>query len=139
MTKIKPKFIMMVGLSASGKSTIAKDLAALENAVIISSDKIRGEICPGGVQDQSMNGQVFEEFRERVASNLMSGQSVIADATNLTINSRAATLKVVERYDCEKIAYIVPKTIVACAVDDEEREYSVKRSLICCVSFMSAM
>lgn len=126
----KPKLIMMVGLSASGKSTIAKDLAALEDAVIISSDKIRGEICPGGVQDQSMNEAVFTEFRKRIVDILKLGRSVIADATNITIKSRAATLAVARQFDCEKIAYIVPKAVADCVIDDKTREYSVGESVI---------
>ena len=121
----KPKLIMMVGLSASGKSTIAKELAVMENAAIVSSDKIRGEICPGGVQDQSMNEMVFTEFRKRIVIHLMTGRSVIADATNLTIKSRAATLAVARQFDCEKIAYIVPKPFLRCLADDSDREYSV--------------
>lgn len=126
----KPKLIMMVGLSASGKSTIAKELAVIEDAAIVSSDEIRGEICPGGVQDQSMNEMVFLEFRKRIVDILKSDRSVIADATNITIKRRAATLAVVRDIDCEKIAYIVPKTIADCVIDDKAREYSVGEAVI---------
>lgn len=47
----RPKLYVMVGLSASGKSTIAKEIAKEQNCVIVSSDCIRDEICDGGVGD----------------------------------------------------------------------------------------
>ena len=59
-----PKLYIMVGLSASGKSTIAKQIAEKENCIIISSDAIRGEICDGGVADQSKNDEVFKIFHK---------------------------------------------------------------------------
>lgn len=37
----KPKLMVMIGLSASGKSTIAKEFADKENYKIVSSDEIR--------------------------------------------------------------------------------------------------
>ena len=38
---MKPKLFIMCGLSGSGKSSIAKDLAIKYNAEIVSSDAIR--------------------------------------------------------------------------------------------------
>ena len=61
----KPKLFLMVGLSASGKSTIAKGLAEDYKAVIVSSDAIREEIC-GNVSDQSKNEEVFKIFHKRI-------------------------------------------------------------------------
>ncbi len=55
----------MVGLSASGKSTIGKQLAKENDCVIISSDGIRGEICEGGVIDQSKNEEAFKIFHQK--------------------------------------------------------------------------
>ena len=45
-----PKFIMMCGLVASGKSTKAKELAKEYNATIYSSDALREEMF-GDVND----------------------------------------------------------------------------------------
>ena len=61
----KPKLYIMVGLSASGKSTIGKQLAKENDCVIISSDGIRGEICEGGVIDQSKNEEAFKIFHQK--------------------------------------------------------------------------
>lgn len=63
------KFYMMIGLPASGKSTIAKEIAKSEDAVIVSSDEIRREF--GDVNDQSQNVKVFEEVEKRLKQNIL--------------------------------------------------------------------
>ena len=62
----KPLLTVMVGLSGSGKSTIARTELADENTVIVSSDAIREELC-GTVEDQSKNVEVFKLFHEKFA------------------------------------------------------------------------
>lgn len=63
------KFYMMIGLPASGKSTIAKEISESEDAVIVSSDEIRREM--GDVNDQSKNTEVFEEVEKRLKQNIL--------------------------------------------------------------------
>ena len=63
------KLYMMIGLPASGKSTIAKEIAKSEDAVIVSSDEIRQEF--GDVNDQSQNAKVFEEVEKRLKQNIL--------------------------------------------------------------------
>lgn len=74
MHKRIPRLIVMVGLSASGKSSYAKELEKENptNTIVISSDAIREEIC-GSVEDQSKNGEVFRIFHERIRRNLENG------------------------------------------------------------------
>ena len=127
---MKPKLIFMVGLSASGKSTIAKELAKKEDCIIISSDAIRGEICAGGVSDQSKNEEVFKIFHRRIRENLSAGQNVIADATNIKIKSRAAIFNVIKDIECEKIAYVMTKTYEDCIKDNVDREHPVPEEVI---------
>ena len=117
-----PKLYIMVGLSASGKSTIAKQIAENEDCIIVSSDAIRGEICEGGVADQSKNEEVFKIFHRRIRDNLRAGNNVIADATNITIKSRKAIFEAIRRVECYPIAYIVPKKIEKCIKDNASDE-----------------
>jgi predicted kinase len=113
-----PKLYIMIGLSGAGKSTIAKQLAEDENCVIISSDAIRGEICEGGVADQSKNEEVFKIYHKRIKQNLLAGKNVIADATNITIKSRKAIFETVREIECYIVAYIIPKKIEKCIIDN---------------------
>lgn len=118
----KPKLYIMCGISASGKSTIAKQIAERDNCVIVSSDAIRGEICEGGVTDQSKNEEVFKIFHRRIKEFLSNGNNVIADATNITIKSRKAIFDAVKNIDCEKIGYIVVKSIEDCIKDNKNSD-----------------
>ena len=127
-----PKLYIMVGLSGSGKSTIAKQIAEEEDCIIVSSDDIRGEICEGGVADQSKNEEVFKIFHKRIRDNLRAGNNVIADATNITIKSRKAIFEAIKRIECYVIAYIIPKKIENCLVDNvsNRRENPVPEGVI---------
>ena len=121
---VKPKLFIMCGLSGSGKSSIAKDLAAKHNADIVSSDVIREGLF-GSSQDQSDNGKVFNIFNKRIRELLNSNKNVIADATNITIKSRRAIIENVRKLEVEKICYIVSKKYEDCIRDNKNREYSV--------------
>ena len=104
---MKPKLFIMCGLSGSGKSSIAKDLAVKYHAEIVSSDAIREELF-GSCQNQSDNEKVFNIFNKRIRESLNKNKNVIADATNITIKSRRAIVEYVRKLDVEKICYIVP-------------------------------
>lgn len=126
----KPDFFVMVGLSASGKSTIAKDIAKENNCIVVSSDAIRGEICDGGVIDQTKNEDVFKIFHQRIRDGLLSGNNVIADATNINMKARRSVLENVKKIDCNKIAYIVPKSLDKCIEDNIYKDYPVPHHVI---------
>lgn len=125
----RTELIVMCGLSASGKSTIAKELAVKHDAAIVSSNAIRKEIC-GTVTDQSKNEEVFKIFHNRIREYLSKGQSVIADATNITMKSRRAIIENVRKLDVEKICYIIPKKLEQCRADNVNREHSVPEEVI---------
>lgn len=116
----------MVGLSGSGKSSIAKEFQSTADlkTVIISSDSIREEIC-GNIADQSRNNEVFDIFHKRIRENLEVGNSVIADATNLTIKSRRKILELTKGLEVKKICYLTTKPIENCLVDNKNREHPV--------------
>ena len=84
-------FIMMIGVAGSGKSFYAKELAHDSNAIIVSSDAIRGELY-GDENDQTHNAEVFEEVHRRILTALKEGQNAIYDATNLSAKRRKAFL-----------------------------------------------
>ena len=84
----------MCGVSGSGKSTIAKDLAKRYDGLIVSTDRIREELF-GDANVQRQNGRVFELAFERLKEGLETNHCVIFDATNLTKKDRAKVLEVV--------------------------------------------
>lgn len=98
-------FYMMVGVAGSGKSFIARDLGC----PIVSSDAIRAELF-GSEDDQSHNGEVFNELHKRIKNYLANGQSCVYDATNLSRKRRKNFLKELPE-DVKKIAVVAATEI----------------------------
>ena len=126
----KPDLYIMIGLSASGKSTIGEQIVRECDCVIVSTDKIRGEICDGGVIDQTQNEEVFKIFHSGIKDNLLKGINVIADATNINMKARRSLLENVKKVDCNKIAYVIPKSVEQCIEDNIYKEYPVPHHVI---------
>jgi predicted kinase len=77
----KPKFIIPVGISGSGKSRWIKSLEG-QGYVVISPDDIRRELT-GNISDQTRNKEVFPLAFQRSVDALNAGKNVIFDATNV--------------------------------------------------------
>ena len=123
-----PKLIIMCGLSGSGKSAIATQLAQQYNAEIVSYDKIRKELTFCG--NLSKNEKVFQIFIKKIRRFLINGINVIADATNISMKSRRVIFDNLEKINCYKICYIVPKRLEDCLRDNRMREYPVPDEVI---------
>lgn len=121
----KPTLTVLVGLSGSGKSTIATEIAHKNpNTVIVSSDAIREELT-GNYENQEHNEEVFKVFHDRIRKNLEQKRNVIADATNLTMKSRRAIMMKINGLDVHKVCVIIPKPFEQCKVDNQNREHPV--------------
>ena len=92
-----PKFVMLVGLPGSGKSTIAPLVAVKEKAVVYSSDKLRQELF-GDENHQDDNGILFDELYKRARQTLKEGRSVVIDSTNISSKRRMGVMKQFGRY-----------------------------------------
>ena len=120
---------LMVGLSASGKSSIAEALTKFHNADLVSSDAIRGELS--FVEDQSQNEEVFKIFHKRIRDGLNAGHSVIADATNITIKSRKQIIDIAKRIpNVEIVCVLMATPYFTCVERDRKRSRSVGEKVI---------
>lgn len=97
---------LMVGVSGSGKSTHAAKLAQSIVATIVEPDAIRKELT-GDASDQSRNGEVFRLAHQRAESFLLTGKSVVVDATNLDRKTRAEWVAIARRCKAEARAVVV--------------------------------
>lgn len=147
------KFIVMVGLSGSGKSyqaSIISESIRMSNpkydeygradvTEIISSDSIREEIL-GDINDQTQNDLVFKEVHNRIREALLKHSHVIVDATNINIKSRKPILDcfkcLPDKYKSlyTKIAYVMTTPISICKRQNNSRdrvvpEYVIDRQL----------
>jgi predicted kinase len=95
-TRLTPlRFIMLIGLPASGKSTYTKDFLAArlnENWYLLHPDSLRGELC-GDVSDQSQNALIFNTIVPcRIVGCKVKGENILYDATNYGRKTRKGVI-----------------------------------------------
>lgn len=90
--KIPTRGVVLVGLPASGKSTMAYDFEK-QGYIVISTDDIREEL--GCLNDMSRNSEVFDIFYKRI-EEYSEKHNVVIDATNINIESRERVLDVLK-------------------------------------------
>lgn len=122
------KFVMLVGLPGSGKSTYADRLATEENFVVHSSDKIRAEL--GDVNDQSKNEEVFTILHQRIKNSLNNMDNVLYDATNLNRCRRMAFLRELKNIPCRKICVLVAAPWEVCLAQNSARDRQVPEEVM---------
>lgn len=127
---IKPKLIMLCGLSGSGKSEYAKQLKKeFSNSFIFSSDDLREELY-GDVNDQSHNHELFNELHRRIKSCLKNGHDAIYDATNIKSKLRIAFLKELKNIPCHKICWIIWRPYHECILLNRGRDRIISDDVI---------
>ena len=124
-----PKFIMLIGVPGSGKTTYAKEYIEKNiNTTHLSSDLIRKELW-GDEATQGDNNEVFTLMQNRAIEALNNGQNVIYDATNVTRKDRAYIISLCPRF--VKIeAHVIWAPIETCIERDAARERTVGKAVI---------
>ena len=123
-TSTKPVLVMMVGLPASGKSTIAYNLAMENNYIVFSSDALREELYLD-INDQTHNHELFVELHKRIKTALKEGNNVIYDACNLSSKRRVAFLQELKRIPCRKECIIAATPYEQCLRNNASRDRHV--------------
>lgn len=125
----KPRFIMLVGIAGSGKSTVANELMkGVDNIVYLSSDILRIELF-GDVNNQKSNTTVFEEMAKRTKQALKEGKNVIYDATNINRKKRKGLLQQLPK-NIEKIALYMAVPYETITLQNTNRERVVPQHVI---------
>ena len=118
------KFIMLIGLPASGKSTIAEEYTS-NGYICHSSDTIREELFDN-VNHQADNQLIFETLHKRVREDLLAGEDVVYDATNLSMKRRRGFIRQwLNGLECAKTVVIVATPFNECVQRDHNRERTV--------------
>ena len=122
------KFIMMVGLPGSGKSTAARELSIRQNAVLHSSDDLREELF-GNADSQYRNDLLFQELHKRINRDLTDGKSIVYDATNLSYKKRKTFLEGLKA-ECYKECCMVASSYEKCLSRNGNRSRKVPEKVI---------
>ena len=125
---MRPKFIMLVGIPGSGKSTYAENLINSTNSIHLSSDGIRAELY-GNEAIQGNPSEVFKIMHERTLEALTNGINVVYDATNIIRKDRASIMSKIPK-DVEAECHIMWTPIEICIKRDSERERTVGKEVI---------
>ena len=88
--------MIICGLPGVGKTTIAKDLAPLINAVVLSTDKIRKEMIPNPNYKKQEKKLIYKVLLIVAKYLHKAGINCILDATFNTENSRRELTKKLE-------------------------------------------
>lgn len=127
---MKPLFLMMCGLPASGKSTMATSFFDPHHPLVVhSSDTLREELY-GDASVQGDNKALFEELHKRVRKDLGAGKTVIYDATNLTVNVRKKILDKIADVDCGKYAIVLDTPLDVCLMRNRNRDRVVPEDVL---------
>jgi aminoglycoside phosphotransferase family enzyme/predicted kinase len=105
-----PTLVVMSGLPATGKSTVAGSLAGRIGAAYVSSDIVRkqlagldprsraGDEFREGLYAPEMTGRTYEELRRRAREHLAAGRPVVLDAMHGRASERAAARALAEQH-----------------------------------------
>ena len=91
------KIIMLIGAAASGKSTAAPKIAAKNNAVIISTDRIRAALY-GAEHIQGNWSEVEAVLYDRIKNAIKQNKNIILDSTHYKKEYRAKIIKNFAKY-----------------------------------------
>ena len=123
------KLFMMIGIPASGKTSLAEQIAKSEGAEIVSSDSIRKELY-GDESIQGDSNKVFRILQDRVVKGLNANKNMIYDATNISYKTRMAFLQRIRKLEVEKIAIMVATPYEQCLIRNSQRERQVPEEVI---------
>ncbi|MEH6848101.1 ATP-binding protein [Bacillus thuringiensis] len=124
------EFMMLIGIPASGKSSLAKELAEEKNAIIVSSDTTR-EMFNFQDGDEEDNKKVFSAMINAAKAYLEKGLNVIFDATNISRKKRIAILQQLKYLkDVKKHAYYVNTAYETAVRSAEVRERHVPKGVV---------
>ena len=119
-----PALVLLCGLPATGKSTVAGTLAGRAGAAYVSSDIVRkrlagldpreraGRPFRDGLYGPEQTERTYDELRRRAAVHLAAGRMVVVDATHSSAAHRRAAVQVAAEHD-------TPVLIAELRLDDD--------------------
>src|SRR5687767_8153685 len=122
---IPAKLIFLCGKMAAGKSTLARELARRENAVLLVQDEFLDRLFPGEITDipgfVKCSSRLKNAFGPLVCALLRRGISVVLDFPGNTIAQRTWFRELFEHADAEHELHFVDASDALCKRQLKER------------------
>jgi predicted kinase len=122
---IPGKLIFMCGKMAAGKSTLARELAEQENAVLLVQDEFLDHLFPGEITDISgyvkCSSRLKNALGPHICSLLSKGISVVLDFPGNTRAQRTWFRELFERANAEHELHYVDASDALCKRQLKER------------------
>ncbi len=114
------KLIFLCGKMAAGKSTLARDLAKRENAILLIEDEFLEALFPGEITDIPRFVKCSSRLRSALAPHVCAlvskGISVVLDFPGNTKGQRTWFRELIERADVEHELHFVDASDTLCKV-----------------------
>jgi predicted kinase len=125
----RPKLIFLCGKMAAGKSTLARQLAELEHAILLVQDDWLDRLYPGEITDipgfVSRSSRLKEALEPHVRSLLAQGLSVVLDFPGNTRAQRAWFRRMFEAADAAHELHFVDASDAVCKRQLRERSQTL--------------
>jgi predicted kinase len=112
------KLIFLCGKMAAGKSTLARNLARLENAVLLMQDELLDRLFPGEITDipgfVKYSSRLKDALAPHICSLLSKGISVVLDFPGNTKAQRAWFRQLFEGANAEHELHFVDASDALC-------------------------
>ncbi len=106
--------IIIVGISGSGKTTVAETLASrIGDGSLLGSDIIREVEMQQKVYQEQFSRVVFQTLHQRLDKRMEAGETTVVDSTSVSYGQRLGFVEVAERHNR-------PIVLVWCNLDPEE-------------------
>jgi predicted kinase len=123
--RCRAKLLFMCGKMAAGKSTLSRELAARENAVLLVQDEFLERLFPGEIVDipsaVKCTSRVNDALTPLICSLLSRGISVVLDFPGNTKNQRAWFRHLFESADVEHELHFIDAADDLCKRQLKER------------------
>jgi predicted kinase len=124
----KNTLIVLCGLPASGKSTLAQKLESM-GAICVSTDGIRKELF--GDENCQLNGkQVFDIAYQRTINCGLVGDDCVFDAMSITKKSRAKLIEIGKNHFDYVVCIVLDTNPSVCIERNANRERQVPYSVM---------
>jgi predicted kinase len=116
--RARAKLIFVCGKMASGKSTLARDLANRENAVLLVQDELLDRLFPGEITDipdfVKYSSRLKDALGPHICSLLSKGVSVVLDFPGNTKAQRAWFRQLFESADADHELHVLAASDALC-------------------------